>query len=156
MGISFYTLKKTKREVSWNSIKRYYDANISRTERIVFELKDKTQFDVENRKCIKQTIKKYSGDIPDFTSISSVGDNWRIGNYHNKFLDLYEAVFEKKQFESNDQRLHEHCLFCNVKISDHDSEQTSGHVTDMQNGKEYWICEKCYRDYQKYYRFKDK
>lgn len=145
-GISFYRFKKTKKLYKWNEIRCYEDSLIGRFSIILFTLKNDEDFYLGNRKKIKNEIKKYCGDIPDFSDIGKINNIERYSNYKEKFIDLSESQFEMVHFPD------EYCVFCNKKMK-----TISEACYHTQKGKrDFYVCPTCFNDFKKYYRFKIK
>lgn len=129
---------------NWNQIKYYCDSCINRMSVIKVTLKDDTYIYLECRKKIKSAIKKYCNDIPDYTDIAKDGRLERYNNYTDKFIDLYDCEFQTVQSNS------EICVFCNKRTNKLDNEC----LCTKKRNNNYYICSKCFNDFQKYYHFK--
>lgn len=145
-GITIIKSSKHIEFVSWNEIVKYYDSNINRTRTISFTLKNGQEFYIENRKIVKDTIKRYCGDIPDFSDIGKKELKDRYINYLGKFVDLSNSELEC--INSNT----EHCIFCNVKTN----KVANNCYLAKEESRKFYICPKCYNDFKKYLRFKTK
>ena len=145
-GIHIIKSSKKKKFYAWNQIKFYQDYCIGRMSYIMVTLKDDTNIYIECRKKIKSAIKKYCNDIPDYSDIAKDDRLERYSNYKNKFIDLYDCEFQTVQSNS------EICVFCNKRTNKLDSKC----LCTKKGNRYFYICEKCYNDFKKYYHFKQK
>lgn len=68
-GITIEKNSKIKEFYSWDEIESYCDSCENRRSIIAITLKNGGNISLDNRKVIKNEIKKYCGDIPDFSNI---------------------------------------------------------------------------------------
>lgn len=145
-GISLYRNINNKAMYKWSQVRCYQKTIFARRSVLLITLKDDSTFYIDNRKIIMREIQKYCGDIPDITDIAKDGRGERYSNYVAKFIDLSECKFEL--INSNT----EHCLFCNVRTNK--INENCYYV--KKNNRMFYICPKCFEDFQKYCRFKIK
>ena len=113
---------------------------------ILITLKDDSQISLDNRKKIKQEIKKYCGDIPDITDIAKEDRCERYTNYVGKFIDLTECEFEVVNSNT------ECCVFCNERIH----KISDNCYCAVKKSRKFYVCPKCYNDFKSFLRFKIK
>lgn len=145
-GILVYRNKNNKRLYEWSQVRCYQETFLGKMSTIKIFLKDDTTIYCDNRKKIRETIQKYSDDIPNITDIAKDGRAERYNNYVNKFIDLSECEFEL--INSNT----EHCVFCEIRTN----KINDNCYCVKKNSRLFHICPKCFKDFQHYYRFKIK
>lgn len=75
-------------------------------------------------------------------------DDWRIAN---QMSYLYRAKLKRAKFEATPANDHEHCEFCFDKFGENENLLKSGYCTLNEY---YWICDGCFRDFQKQFEWK--
>ena len=146
-GITVYKSSKKQTRYSWNEIKCYYNESHNRISVIAIVLKNDCKIYLDNRKKIRQEIQKFCGEIPDLSDINKVETGGeRYSNYINKLIDLSECEFESTT--SN----YECCVFCNSRTYKIDEYC----YCTKKNSRNYHVCPSCFKDFQKYCRFKIK
>ena len=76
-------------------------------------------------------------------------DDWRFQG-QDKYLTNAKLWFKqyKKPTKNWD---HDHCSFCWATFSEYPEDLHYGYCTE---DKTYWICQKCYNDFQKLFKWK--
>lgn len=145
-GITIEKNSKIKEFYSWDEIESYCDSCENRRSIIAITLKNGGNISLDNRKVIKNEIKKYCGDIPDFSNIGKEETRNRYNNYVENFINLSQCEFESVNSNT------EHCVFCNIRTNKLDDKC----YWVKKENRNFYICPKCYNDFKKYYRFKIK
>lgn len=71
-------------------------------------------------------------------------DDWRLQGQEEYLKD--KILIYKKYIRFSEKWDHEHCEFCNDKISEYEGDLHEGYCTEDER---YWICCECYNDFKK-------
>jgi hypothetical protein len=73
-------------------------------------------------------------------------DDWRRTGQENYLIGM-KLLYISKYKPFSERWEHEHCCFCNQKISQCEGDNHSGYCTNDKK-QTHWICEECYEDFK--------